>query len=84
MSCSASSPGFAPLRHKRPTGSAPPGTGMLSRHSHPLSMSSCTACCGVIHTESDSRVSARATDTDCVSVRPGGNEIPWVSKNLSA
>lgn len=83
MSCPARSLGFDPLRHSSPIGSALAGTGTLSRLSHPLSRSSCTACCGVIHTASESRVSARATETDCVSVQPSGNAMPCASKNPS-
>lgn len=83
MSCPASSPGLEPLRDSSPIGSALAGTGTLSRASQPLSRSSCTACCGVIHTASESRVSARATETDCVSVRPSGNAMPCASKNPS-
>ena len=72
-----------PLLDRMPTGSALPGIGTLSLRSQPRSRSSWTACCGVIQTVSESSVSARATETDCVSVRPGGSAIPCASKNPS-
>jgi hypothetical protein len=83
MRWAASSVGVTPLLDSRPTGSALPGTGTLSRESQPRSMSSWTGCCGVIQTASESRVRARATETDCVSVRPGGSAMPWAAKNPS-
>jgi hypothetical protein len=66
-----------------PTGSSLPGIGTLSSRSQPRSRSSWTACWGVIQTASESSVSARATDTDWVSVRPGGSAIPCAANSPS-
>ncbi len=69
MSCPASSLGGVPLRDRMPTGSALAGTGTLRRRSQCRSRSSLTGCCGVIHTASETRVSARG-DGDRLRLGP--------------